>query len=47
MNTSNAQELPRAVDLSMLIEPHWRFGPEFGEKELEKRLIANESVGAV
>ncbi|AJQ91834.1 cyclase family protein [Propionibacterium freudenreichii] len=36
MNTSNAQELPRAVDLSMLIEPHWRFGPEFGEKELEK-----------
>ncbi|WBF60850.1 cyclase family protein [Propionibacterium freudenreichii] len=20
----------------MLIEPHWRFGPEFGEKELEK-----------
>lgn len=26
----------RIVDLSMLIEPHWRFKPEFGFKELPK-----------
>lgn len=26
----------RVVDLSMLIEPHWRFKPEFGFKEIPK-----------
>jgi len=32
----NAISEYRIVDISMLIEPHWRFKPEFGFKELPK-----------